>query len=153
MTHPEPTPRIGREFDKFLFATIGDDRHGQPLSVLSALARSDVDPWQEAAGLSRISREAAARRLSGLIAALSDEPIAQLPVDPIVLALVALLPGAGSLAPRSHESSATRRENARAGLGLGALVLLTALALLISAPRSPGTREAPTLSPPPRRPR
>jgi hypothetical protein len=139
MTHPAPTPRMGREFDEFLFATIGNDRHGQPLSVLSALARSDVDPWQEAASLSRIPRKAAAARLSALIAALSDEPIAGLPVDPIVIDLVGRLPGAGGLAPCSHESPATGRENARAVLGLLGLVLLTALALLISAPQSSGS--------------
>jgi hypothetical protein len=141
MTHPAPTPRIGREFDEFLFATIGDDRHGQPLSVLSALARSDLDPWREAASLSRIPREAAARRLSALIAALSDEPITRLPVDKIVADLVALLPGDEVLAPRSHEPSATACENARAVLAVGALVLLTALALLISAPQPPGSRD------------
>jgi hypothetical protein len=142
MTHPAPTQRMGREYDEFLFTTIGDDRHGQPLSVLSALARSNVDPWQEAASLSRIPRNAAATRLTALIAALPDEPIAELDVDPIARDLVALLPDGRSLAPRSDESSATERENMRAALGFGALVLVTALALLISAPQSPGSRQS-----------
>ena len=51
-----PTPSIsvlGSEFDDFLFAPIGDDRNDMPLSVLSALARLDVDPWEEAAELAR----------------------------------------------------------------------------------------------------
>jgi hypothetical protein len=141
MTHPAPTPRMGAEFDEFLFATIGDDRYGQPLSVLSALARSDVDPWREAARLSRISREAAATRLTALIAALPDESIAELPVDPIARNLVARLPSGGKFAPRPHESPAAECENARAALASGALVLLTALALLISAPQAPDSRQ------------
>ena len=36
------------EFDSFLCAPIGEERNGMLLSVLSALARLDVDPWQEA---------------------------------------------------------------------------------------------------------
>lgn len=51
MTHAALAPLIGPEFDKFLCASIGEDRNGTMLSVLSALARLDVDPWQEAADL------------------------------------------------------------------------------------------------------
>jgi len=39
---------LGSEFGIFLFAPIGKDRDGMLLSVVSALARLDVDPWQEA---------------------------------------------------------------------------------------------------------
>ena len=42
------TPRLGCEFDRFLYASVGDDNNGMPLTVLSALARMDVDPWEEA---------------------------------------------------------------------------------------------------------
>jgi hypothetical protein len=37
------------EFDDFLYAAIYTDKDGMPLSVLSALARMNVDPWEEAA--------------------------------------------------------------------------------------------------------
>jgi hypothetical protein len=40
---------LGSEFDDFLYASIGEDSNGVLLSVLSALARLDVDPWEEAA--------------------------------------------------------------------------------------------------------
>ena len=46
---------LGSEFDDFLFAPIGEERNGMPLSVVSALARSDLDPWQEAAQLARLA--------------------------------------------------------------------------------------------------
>ena len=62
------------------------------LSVLSALARLDIDPWQEAAKLSELPGGAATQRLASLIAALSDESSAY-PDPPTVAArLVALLP-------------------------------------------------------------
>jgi hypothetical protein len=76
--------RLGSEFDVFLFAPIGEDRNGMLLSVLSALARLHVDPWQEAAKLARLPREAATQRLASLIAALPDGPSAHL--DPGALA-------------------------------------------------------------------
>jgi hypothetical protein len=41
--------QLGPEFENFLFAPIGEDSNGMVLSVLSALARLDIDPWQEAA--------------------------------------------------------------------------------------------------------
>ena len=39
------------EFDDFLYAPVGADSNEMPLSVLSALARLNVDPWEEAAEL------------------------------------------------------------------------------------------------------
>ena len=45
------------EFDDFLYAPIGADEGEMPLSVLSALARSDLDPWQEAAELSDLPKD------------------------------------------------------------------------------------------------
>ena len=137
MTHAAPALPIGREFDSFFFASIGEDRHGQPLSVLSALARSDVDPWEEAVALARMSRKKAKARLTALIAALPGEPIAALPLDAIASDLVALLPRANNIVPRSL-SDVRRSENVQAWLGLSVLVVLTAMALIISAPQSQG---------------
>jgi hypothetical protein len=58
------------------------------LSVLSALARLDVDPWQEAASLARLPGPTAAQRLASLIAALPDWSSARLDSS----RLIALLP-------------------------------------------------------------
>jgi len=74
MTHAALSPLIGPEFDQFLGASIGEDRNGTRLSVLSALARLDVDPWKEATSLARMPREAAAVRLTELIEALPFAP-------------------------------------------------------------------------------
>src|SRR5947209_3742254 len=59
------------EFDTFLFASVGDEVDGVPLSVLSALSRLGLDPRDEAARLSRLTREAAAEQLARMIARLS----------------------------------------------------------------------------------
>ncbi|SIQ15485.1 hypothetical protein [Acidiphilium rubrum] len=59
-------------FDIFLFAVVGEDRRGVPVSVLSILARSNIDPWEEAASLARLPRTTAADRLAGLITAVPD---------------------------------------------------------------------------------
>jgi hypothetical protein len=60
------------EFDSFLFAAVGEERDGIPLSVLSALSRLGLDPRDEAARLSRLTKEAAADQLARMIARLSD---------------------------------------------------------------------------------
>jgi hypothetical protein len=36
------------DLNDFLFATVGDEPNGMPLSVISALTRLAVDPWEEA---------------------------------------------------------------------------------------------------------
>lgn len=83
---------LGSEFDDFLFAPIGEERNGMPLSVVSALARSDVDPWQEAAQLARLPAEAAAQRLASLIAALPEASAPRWDPGTISTRLIGLLP-------------------------------------------------------------
>jgi hypothetical protein len=83
---------LGSEFDDFLFASIGEDRNGMLLSVLSALARLDVDPWKEAAQLARLPGETAAHRLAALIARLPDGALMRPDPGTIAARLIALLP-------------------------------------------------------------
>ena len=83
---------LGPEFDNFLFAPIGEDGNGMLLSVLSALARLDIDPWQEAAKLSGLPGAAATQRLASLIAALLNELSAHPDPATVAARLVALLP-------------------------------------------------------------
>jgi len=92
MTHSALTPLLGREFDDFLFASIGEDRNGTTLSVLSALARFDVDPWQETASLARMPKERATERLAALIAATPMDSATGLSAATIAARLIALLP-------------------------------------------------------------
>jgi hypothetical protein len=87
-----PIPLPGSEFNDFLFAPIGEDGNGMLVSVLSGLARSDVDPWQEAARLAELPGETATQRLASLIGALPDRGASYPESRTIAARLVALLP-------------------------------------------------------------
>ncbi len=80
-------PRLTPAFNDFLFATVCEERNEMPLSVISALARLDLDPWREAEGLAA----SAASRLSVLLAGYVDNRASQ--TDRAIAArLAALLP-------------------------------------------------------------
>ncbi len=140
MTHAALAPLIGPEFDKFLYASIGEDRNGTMLSVLSALARLDVDPWQEAASLARMPGEAATDRLAALIAALPDEPTADIPAKTIAADLVALLPKTNSFKVRSPDRmiAAVGPQRTQVRIALGALAVVIFIVFALSANFSPG---------------
>jgi hypothetical protein len=80
------------EFNDFLFAPIGEDKNGMLVSVLSGLARSDVDPWQEAAKLAQLPGETATKELAALIGALPDRAASYPDTRTIAARLIALLP-------------------------------------------------------------
>jgi hypothetical protein len=67
MTLPSPFTLPRSQFNEFLFASIGKEGNGMPVSVVSALARLEIDPWQEAARLSDLPKELAAAALERLI--------------------------------------------------------------------------------------
>ena len=60
------------EYNAFLFAAVGEEKIGMPLTVLTALTRLGIDPWQEAARLADLSKEAALRTLAATIAKLPE---------------------------------------------------------------------------------
>ena len=62
------------------------------LSVISAFARLDLDPWQEAANLAQLPKATAARRLASLIAKLPGLPLAQRDIAAAASRLIARLP-------------------------------------------------------------
>jgi len=94
---------LGREFDDFLFAPIGEEPNGMSLSVVSALARSNVDPWQEAAKLARLPAKTATQRLASLIGGLPGTRSGEPDSGAIAARLIALLPRPAIIAAGSHE--------------------------------------------------
>ena len=106
--HSAATSALGSEFDTFLYAPVGEVNDEMPFSVLSALARQNVDPWEEAAELAQLSKESAIVRLTSMISSVT--PGQSTRSDPAANAarLVALLPpSAGSNIP-SHDKSPDR---------------------------------------------
>jgi hypothetical protein len=62
------------EFEKFLYAPVGEDQNGYVVTVLSTLARLGLDPWNETAELVKLGREAAGARLGLLLSRFRDVP-------------------------------------------------------------------------------
>ena len=62
------------EFERFLYASVGEDRNGYVVTVLSTLARLGLDPWKETAELVTMGRSAARVRLGTLFARFRDVP-------------------------------------------------------------------------------
>ena len=92
MTSSPSATYLTREFEDFLFARIDEGSDSMPLSVLSMLARLDMDPWEEAAKLARLPRAAATRRLVDFIAATPGAPSAYLNAKTVSDQLLNLLP-------------------------------------------------------------
>jgi hypothetical protein len=126
MAHCTSLAPLGREFDSFLFAPIGEDKNGTLLSVVSALARLDVDPWQEAGELARLPREAAIERLASCIAALPDGRSAPPAPGMIAARLIALLPNQvrSTITPHQKWPSVGEGTNSRV-IPYAILILMT----------------------------
>jgi hypothetical protein len=80
------------DLDKFLFAAVGEEIEGAPLSVVSALARLGLDPWEEAGRLSALSSHEAIEQLARLVAELPGRPCPLAEARRIARPLVVLLP-------------------------------------------------------------
>jgi hypothetical protein len=67
------------DLDNFLFAAVGAEQNGVPLSMVSALTRLGLDPWEEAGRLSSLGKREAVEQLARLIVDLPDtsRPLAE----------------------------------------------------------------------------
>ncbi|WP_428486300.1 hypothetical protein [Rhodopila sp.] len=79
--------------DAFLYADVGTELNGSPLTILSVLARLGNDPWAQAAGWAGLPRAAAIDGLSQSIAQMPLTPTALTGSRDIAARLVQLLPG------------------------------------------------------------
>jgi hypothetical protein len=80
------------EYNAFLFAAVGEEKVGLPLTVLTALTRLGFDPWGEAARLSNLPRETAARAFAVTIAMLPEGDWKASDSEAIAVRLVNWLP-------------------------------------------------------------
>lgn len=141
MTHTMSVSQLRSEFDDFLYASVGEE-NGMRLSVLSALARLELDPWQEAEQLARLSTKAATMRLASLIAA---APHGQKHQEAATLAadLVRLLPqqGVSNILPHQPLASANAFTPSKA-LFYAILLNLLFMALTLGSQYTIGTRHS-----------
>src|SRR5512146_3506790 len=131
MTLAAATSSLDSRFDPFLYAAVREDPDGAPLTVLSVLARLDIDPWEEAARLAQLPGEAAARALAGLISALPKGSATPTDSGTIAARLITLLPRriAAQTVP-SGAPPAIRVPN-RATVSARAVLCLIVLALIL----------------------
>jgi len=150
MTHSALASVLGSDFDGFLYAPLGEDRNDVPLSVLSALARLNIDPWQEAAELAQLPGETATQRLTSLIAALPDRSSALLDPGTIAARLIALLPhrARSNNLPRGTMPDTNELAQFRAGMCMFAVFTAIMLAAQwIAASRQPPAQADTTHAP------
>src|SRR5580704_16095137 len=79
----------------FLFAPICEEANGMQLSVLSALARMDVDPWEEATRLAAMPKAIAERALVSTLDRVLGKGWNRSETEVIAARLVQLLPHRG----------------------------------------------------------
>jgi hypothetical protein len=107
-----PITSGGSEYHAFLYAPISEDREGMTLSVLSALARQELDPWTEAARLSQLPQKTAMEQIMGLLELLPGRIVATLDREEVARRLSALLPrhAAPSLFGTLHSPATEERK-------------------------------------------
>ncbi len=125
-TAPRTVPGfLGPEFNRFLFAPVGTDRFGGQLSVVSALARLDLDAWAEAASLAILPRDTAVAKLAAMLRHFTEIPRIGQDSGAVAARLIALLP-AGA-APAFLSNAAPGRWAAATGGTLLAFVVTFAI--------------------------
>jgi hypothetical protein len=132
---PATLPQTGIDtgFDAFLYAQIGEEANGMQLSVLSALARQNVDPWEFARQLTTLQREPAIQILAARLAHLPERSNGGATAEGIAAQLVALLPSQHRSAEKSgHRHVEPDEIQPVAVIGRIQLIVAIALFMLIS---------------------
>lgn len=122
---------FGAEFQPFLYALIGDEKSGMQLSVLSALARQNIDPWEQATCWSRLPEHTATQELASLISALPEGLSARPEPETIAARLIALLPTRPSSVAAGPESPSKHELAHRVGAQKIRMILLFMLLMLL----------------------
>jgi hypothetical protein len=108
MDHRSRFSTLSASYDDFLFAPVCEDPNGLRLSVLSALARFNVDPWEEAARLAAMPKQIAETTLLSILDLVSGRSWKSSEAAAAAAQLVRLL-------PRLDEAAATATADARTG--------------------------------------
>jgi hypothetical protein len=93
--------------------------------VVSALAHLDLDPWQEAAELTKLPRETAVQRLAALLIKLPGDDPAHSDSQTITQRLIALLPGTGATT-----SGTSPRDDSATSVQVDLAVIMTLFILM-----------------------
>ena len=106
MDHRARFSSLSASYDNFLYAPVCEDANGMRLSVISALARSDVDPWEEATRLAAMPRAIAEKTLLSILDLVSGRSWKSPEAAAVAARLVRLLPQPGEAAPLAATGTA-----------------------------------------------
>ncbi len=146
LTSPTSVSQFRSDFDAFLYASVEERSDGPMLSVLSALARMDIDPWQEAAKLARMSRDKAIWRMAALIETLPANPSAHVNSKAIATRLIALLPRQIVISVGTTGTSSVPGKSAKIRAVM-VLIILNAIFVVILFGNQYLTRSRPSVTP------
>ncbi|WP_339951205.1 hypothetical protein [uncultured Albimonas sp.] len=121
------------EFERFLYAPVGEDRNGTVVTVLSTLARLGLDPWSEAAELALLPPEGARARLETLLARFRDVPALESDRGRVARDLSTLLPQSPrpQATRRAGASTTDGRPGASAGIWAALAIVLVLLQMVM----------------------
>ena len=114
-------------FNGFLFAPIGTQADGSLLTVLSALARLEQDPWATAASWARMPKADSGQALAATIAKMPVTPADQMAAADTAARLVQLLSPAAAPAPQ-HSGRSRLPSGRRLAVALAVLAVMAILA-------------------------
>jgi hypothetical protein len=115
MDHRARFSTLSASYDDFLFAPVCEDANGMRLSVLSALARMNVDPWEEAGRLASMPNAIAEKTLLSVLDRVSGRSWKSAEAAAVAARLVQLLPHSGE----AGTTTAPRDANFAAGAANG----------------------------------
>ncbi|MGE0213422.1 MAG: hypothetical protein AB7S41_17160 [Parvibaculaceae bacterium] len=96
---------------EFLASPIGEEKNGMELSLLSALVRLNLDPWEEAIRLTQMTRGAAVQSLTRTIAKVPVGKWQSTDAGPIASRLMERLPPSPQAKPYPGEVRLGRFSN------------------------------------------
>lgn len=115
------------EYERFLAASVGADGTGASVSVLSMLARLELDPWIEASDLAKMHDAPARQRLEALLARFEDVPTLVFDKGRVASDLLAFLPRRTKITQPSSDSAVAQSVK----LAIGAPVYWIVAAILL----------------------
>lgn len=112
-------------YNGFLFAQVYEEADGIHLSVLSALVRMNIDPWQEATRLTAMPKARAVENMKSVLALISGKSWQESEVTETAERLIDLLPhGSTPLVESGVRTPVQVSANWLVWAGLGVLVSL-----------------------------
>jgi hypothetical protein len=130
MARPRFYAPLRPDLHNFLFAAVGEERNGIPLSMISALAQLGLDPWDEAGRLSSLAKQEAVERLAGLILRLPGTRRPPSDARQIAVGLIDVLPTHNAPGP-AEEVWRPRPQNIASGKTFWLICLALAMTTFI----------------------